>query len=37
MRNVCDGRIRLRMWIVKVALSFFLDAQTFKVRDFLKK
>ena len=30
------SRLRLRLRIVKVALSFFLDTQTPKVRDFLK-
>ena len=34
-RYVCHGRIRLRMRIVKAALSSFLG--TSKVRDFLKK
>ena len=35
--NLCHGRIRLRMRIVQVALSFFPDTQTSKVQDYLKK
>ena len=34
---LCHGRIRLCLRIVKDALSFFLDTQTSKVSDFLKK
>ena len=35
--NVCHGRIRLWMRIVKAALSSFPVTQTSEVRDFLKK